>query len=227
MVASNTNLLGVGIYTPAEAAYYARVPTQTMTRWVHGDRRGDPVVHAQLEGTQERVVTFLDFVQALAVRAIRREFKIPLGKIREAVEQARTRYSVDYPFAMPHKTFLFDHDIHIELLRLTLVQVSGKQKGQMVAREIAEPYMVDLTYADDLACRYYAYSYGTRQVIIDPARRFGQPFVEPCRCSVQSLLGAYRSEGSPEAAAKAYGVEEDDVLFAIRYEDHLQGTAAA
>ena len=228
MTTRRADLVGIGIYTPSEAAYYARVTTQTMVRWVHGSRRGDPVFRAQLEGDTEKTVTFLDLVQALAIRAIRREFKVPLPKIREAVEEASQRYSVDYPFAMHHKTFLFDKEIHIELPKLGSVQISGKQKGQLIERVIAEPYLVDLTFSDEgLAVQYRAFEYRGRCVVIDPARRLGQPIIKPCNCLADSLLDAYRSEGSVGAAARAYGVDEDDVLFAIQYDDHLGGRTAA
>ena len=225
---SGKHLLGIGIYTPTEAAYYARVQPQTITRWLHGSRSGQPVVRAQLNGDAEKIVTFLDFVQALAIRAIRRDYKLPLQTIRDAVNYARKRYGVDYPFATRHQTFLFGRAVMIDLPgRRELTQISGKQKDQLVSRQIAEPYMLDLTYKNDLAVRYQAFERRGRYVIMDPRVRFGQPLVAPNHHPVHVLLGAYRSEGSAPAAARVLDADEDDVLLAIAYDDYLRGTIAA
>jgi len=221
--------IGIGIYTPSEAAYYARVHPSTMRRWIHGNRAGEPVVHAQLTGDPERTVTFLDLVQALAVRAVRREHRVPLPKIRAAVDHARDRYGVEYPFAMHHRTFLFGNEILIELpKRGGLVQLSGKHRDQHVMREVAELYMEDLTFAKDgLAVEYSAFKHDRKEVIINPILRLGQPVVKTCSYTVSALLEAYRTEGSIARAAKTYGVEPKDVELAIRYDDYLRGATAA
>ena len=57
-------LLGIGLYAPSEAAFYARVSTQLMTRWIHGNKQGSPVVEAEIARSNDKIVTFLDFVQA-------------------------------------------------------------------------------------------------------------------------------------------------------------------
>ncbi len=82
---TNRTLPNVGLYTPAEAAHYARVPTALMVRWIHGNKQGDAVVTAELPNDIEKTVTFVDFVQSLAIRAIRLHHRVPLQKIREAI----------------------------------------------------------------------------------------------------------------------------------------------
>ncbi|MBN2447218.1 MAG: hypothetical protein JXO22_10855 [Phycisphaerae bacterium] len=231
-ISTGNNLLGLGIYTPAEAAHYARVTTQMMTRWIHGTRTAAAVVCAQLPDDDERTVTFLDFVQALTIRAIRRERNVPLQKIREAVATATEHYNVPYPFAVQHRTFLYDNDIHIELPtkspgHQTVTQISGQLKGQTLIREIAEPHLEDLSFSGGLASCYKAFEAQGRNITLDPTRRFGQPMVDNCDYSVAALLHAYQTEGSVRAAAEALGVSNDDVLMAIRYDDHLRGNSAA
>ena len=225
---SRKRFLNVGLYTPAEAAYYARVHTSTMKRWIHGDRRGAPVVHAELRDDPNKTVTFLDFVQALAIRAIRREHRVPLSKIREAVRHAQKRYGVPYPFAMQrHKTYLFERDVVIDL-QVGLVQISGKRKDQILIREIAELYMEDLSFdRKGLAAKYRAFAYRDREIVMDPSRRLGQPVVLSCGYTASALLDAYRTEGSVAAAAETHGVSPEDIELVIRYDDFLQGTALA
>ena len=99
--------IGVGVYTPAEAAFYARVSSRTMTRWVFGDAGGEPAFERQLRDPSEKVVTFLDLVQTLAVREVRNRHGLSLQKIRQGVDAARERYSLPYPLARKHSIYLF------------------------------------------------------------------------------------------------------------------------
>lgn len=225
---ADRTFLGIGLYTPTEAAFYARVHTSTMTRWIHGNRRGEPVVSAKLPGDPERTITFLDLVQALAIRAIRREHHVPLAKIREAVNHAQERYGIEHPFAMRHETYLFGKEVHIEVPDVGLVQVSGRHKDQIAMRKVAELYMDDLTFTGEgLASCYCAFERNGRKIVIDPSRRLGQPLIESCGYTAQALLDACRTEASVEAAVEICGVDREDVELAIRYEDYLLGPAAA
>ena len=106
MIATQDHL-GIGIYTPPQAAFYARVSPRMMTRWVFGDSAGKPVIQRQDHESSEKTVTFLDFVQTLAVREVRHRHKLPLQRIRQGVDQARLRYSIDYPLAQEHCIYLF------------------------------------------------------------------------------------------------------------------------
>jgi hypothetical protein len=99
------DILGTGIYTIPEASFYARVPAQTVSRWMFGDAKGSRVLSPTIL-VEKKLVTFLDFVQVLAIRAIRIQKRVPLKKIRQAVELAEETLNVDYPFARKHTTFL-------------------------------------------------------------------------------------------------------------------------
>ena len=129
MVVPVTTYLGIGMYTPAEAAMYARVSSRMMSRWVHGDKIGKAAIRAQIPVADDKTVTFLDFIQTLAIRAIREQKeKVPLQKIREAIELA-TAMGVPYPFARQHSTFLWDGEIQLDVAG-QLIQASGRRRGQ-------------------------------------------------------------------------------------------------
>src|SRR5687768_6967785 len=141
MVAQARELLGLGLYTPAEAAMYARVPTSTVSRWIHGTTGGLPAVRAQVPASDEKVVTFLDFIQSLAIRAIRTTRKVPLNKIRETVERAHEQYGIEYPFARRHTTYLLGDEVLLDLRDFGLVQVTGKQANQLAMKKVVEIYL--------------------------------------------------------------------------------------
>ncbi len=232
MVTGSLKLIGKGLYTPREAAFYARIKTQTMKRWVFGNRQGDAVVHAEssedLEG--EPVVTFMDFVQALAIRAITTAplgQRVSLQKIREAVNTARDRYNVEYPFAQEHKTYLFGSNILIELKEGDYRALTGKRKDQLFLRPVVELYKKRLSFGEDgYASEYCAWDSGNLKITMNPEVRFGEPLM-PSGYTAKTLWEGVAAEGSIEAAKKVYEVSTEEIELAYAYFDHLRGNSAA
>lgn len=241
MVTTARDLVGVGIYTPNEAARYARVSTRTMQRWVFGDRQGDAVIQPQLAAS-EKLVTFLDFVQTLAIRSVRlRQKGFPLQKIRAACDTATDHYSLRFPLAArDHKIFLFgplDNPNQCEMvIRFgqdeagddRLLQISGRKRGNYVMTQIAEPFMMGLEFGDSpFAERYVAWERNGLTIVMDPHKRLGEPYLPSCGYTALALWEAYVSEGGIERAAKVYGVTTEEVQLAYEYYDHLAGNDAA
>lgn len=229
------DILGHGIYSPQEAAFYARVPTQTINRWLFGDSKGERVIEPEFATSEDKVVTFLDFIQAMAIRAIRVQYKIPLPQIRKAVDKAKQEFGVDYPFATQHRTFLMSDqqkEGHGNLvIRLDsgdrLVQISGKSAGNLLLKEIAEPFLMDLHFdpVTGLADKYQPMKENGCYILFDPKQRFGEPLVMPCGYTAQTLFEAIASEGGISNAAKEYGISEDEVRLAYKFIDYLKTTS--
>lgn len=219
--------LGVGIYSPAEAAFYARVRTQTLNRWLFGDAHGDSVVTSQIRDDDDRVVTFLDFVQALAIRAIRTQYpKISLQKIRKAVDLVDDKLGIKNPFAKDHQIFVYDEREIAIKVDGKLIQISGDHSGNLMIGPIAETYLSRIQFGSDgFAIRYQPWGDNDIPIVMDPKRRFGEPIVESCGYTAQTLWEASIVEGGLEAAAKAYGVKVEEVRTACDYYDHLASAA--
>ena len=219
--------LGIGIYTPAEAAFYARVRTQTLTRWLFGSEQGESVVAPQIPVNDDKVVTFLDFVQTLAIRSIKTQYpKISLQKIRKAVDVAQDTLGIEYPFAREHKTFVLNEREIVLEVEENLVQISGKHFGNLLIGPIAELYMKRIEYSDNgLASGYRAWGELEAPIVMNPKRRFGEPIVLSCGYTAQTLWEASIVEGGLDAAARAYGVRPEEVALACDYYDHLTSAA--
>ena len=228
--------LGIGIYSPAEAAFYARVSTKLMTRWVIGDSDGKPVIDRELRGEAEKTVTFLDLIQALAIRAVRQRHGLSLQKIRQGIEAARTKYGLAYPLAHNHRIFLYSDRLgagHGEMLIFmpdddSYIQLTGSRRGNLMLRKVVEMFLDDLTFdASGLATQYRPMEYKGASVLLDPHRRFGEPVIEPGGYTAETLYHATNAEGGFEAAASAYGVGVFEVVLANKYYDHLLADATA
>lgn len=230
MVSVKDNLLtGSGIYTVPEAAMYARVSPVTLQRWLYGNTMGQRVVRPEHDDNAERFVTFVDFVQALAIHDIRARHNVSLQKIRDAVNRAEKDYSVSHPFARRHTTYLLSGEliIHVEKDD-SFVQISGKHAHQPVMKPIVELFLKDVGFdPQGVAFWYRAFVWKDLEILMDPKKRFGEPVVVSCGYPAQVLADACNSEGGFEAAADAYGVKPDEVEIAFRYFDHIEANKIA
>ena len=121
-------MLGSGIYTLQEAALYARVSPQVLAPWLFGTSRGRSVLTPQF-AQSDKLVSFLDLVQVLAIREIRIQWGAPLAKFRQAIDIAKTKFGMKYPLAMKHYTWLWGEDLVIRPTEKEFVQASGKNRG--------------------------------------------------------------------------------------------------
>jgi len=244
MIATQDHL-GIGVYSPAEAAFYARVSPKMMTRWVFGDSDGKPVIARQLSSPGDKVVTFLDFIQTLAIREVRQRYGLPLQRIRQGVDEARERYGLEYPLACKHRIFLFSDqqregqgDIVIRVdgpddddggIVERYIQLTGRARGNLLFKSVVEMFLDDLSFdpTTQLASRYRPMSHGGASVLLDPHRRFGEPVIEPGGYTAEALWHATNAEGGIAAAAGAFGVTADEVILANRYFDMLLAAGQA
>ncbi|HEY2784716.1 MAG TPA: hypothetical protein VGJ05_07035 [Fimbriiglobus sp.] len=221
--------LGTGIYSVSEAAIYARVSSQKMTRWVFGTSDQLPILTPQYGRNDERVVSFLDFIQTLAIREIRINKHISPNKIRQALDYAKTRHGMEYPFAMRNYTFWSGNEIIIcpDQNDEHIIQASGKGKGQRLMK-FMWLHMDKLSFdATTSLCNSYQIhaAYGTT-ITMNPKVRFGEPML-PCGYSASAIWDAIHVEGGPDEAAKAYDMPLNEAMATYSfYVDHIGQMAA-
>jgi len=169
-----------------------------------------------------QLATFVDFVQAMAVRAIRQSRRLSLQKIRKTIEVAHTR-GVTYPFARRHTTYVFNDDVVIRLNDGQLIQVTGKYHDNQLMEPVVEDYLDDLGFDRmGLANIYRPMRRGFRSVELSPTMFYGAPTVVPCCYTVATLVDAYDAEGGVSAAARVCGVNDEDIQLAVDYEESLR-----
>lgn len=230
MSEKSNHFLGSGMYAVAEAALYCRVSTAMMTRWLFGTASGDAVMTPQF-GTDERLVSFLDLVQTLAIREIRNQHKVPLPKFRQALQYAEDKWGLKHPFARHHCTYLFGDTLVIRPIqeKNDFVEVSGKRKGQRLF-PFVEMYLKSLDFTPDgLAYKYRIFAsnhFKPVAVTMDPRVRFGEPLL-PSGYTALTIYEAIKTEGGVERAAEAYGIAVEEAEAAYQFADHLSPTSAA
>lgn len=222
--------LGYGIYTVDEAARYARVSNSMVNRWVFGNKQGNAVIEADYLNDPAKLISFLDFIQLVAIREIRVSRKVPLEKFRQAIKVAKQDFGFEHPFARKHCVYLWGEDFVItppDRADQPFIEASGKHRGQRLFKFV-EAYLDDLSYDENgLANRYRIFQSGRVAIEMNPRIRFGEPIL-PSNYSVDAIWDAIQSEGSMEQAAKSYGISLEEVrasyLFHVKY---LDSTKAA
>ena len=136
------------------------MPLNTLNYWHYGTKSRQPIRESEIQKEEGKFVTFLEFVEAVAIRSLRQERNIPLPKIREAIKEAQDKYQIKYPFAQQvHKTVVVGKDIHILLgedaTNVTMVGLSGRDKAQKSFKPFLEPYMENMRFnSEKVAARF-------------------------------------------------------------------------
>ena len=219
--------LGNGIYTIPEAALYARVSPAMMNRWLFGTEKGRSVIEPQF-GKQDKIVSFLDLIQTLAIREIRLQRQVPLLKFRQAIRTAKDRLGLTHPFARQHCTYLMGEDLIIRPPGNDdeFVEASGKHQGQRLF-PFVEMYLENLTFSNDgLANKYQIYTSNGVAILMSPDHRFGEPLL-PSGYTAMAIWESIIAEGSIERAAKVYGIPKEEAEASYKFvNDHLGKSVA-
>ena len=213
-----------GVYTPSQAAQLLSISTAMVNRWLYGDARHDAAVTPQVPEHDRQLLTFIDLIQAMAIRDIRTAKHgkhLSLQKVRQTVNEAK-RLGVLFPFARRHTAYVFSDDVVIRLPDDRLIQVTGKYRNNDLIEPVVYSYLDDLGFDDQgFAAQLVPLQRGLRKVILSPAVNYGAPTITPGNYTVATLVAAARSEGGPEAAADLCDVNVNDVLLALDYERKL------
>ena len=239
MPVAEQSMLGVGIYSPLEAARYVRASGQRFRRWLYGTKRTLPVFDPDIprEGSRE-IVTFLDFAQALSVQDIRLNVGVPLQRIRQAYETARRDYGLEHPFAVKHGIFVFGNlndpkhcvlgiypeaqELDRDFLGQKCVQLTGKKKGNQLISQVVQEYSKRLAYSTrGLADEYLAFERHGYRILMQPDCRFGKPYLEGLPYEAETLSNAAEYEGGVNRASELYEVPRNAVKAAIAYMKEL------
>jgi uncharacterized protein (DUF433 family) len=209
-----SSLLGKGIYSIDEAALFGRVSPRLIDRWLYGSAQGESVVDPEFGDAEEKTISFLDFIQTLAI-----------GRLRTDVR--RTRIGLFGPPHDPKRQEIYICIVKEEADADKYFQITGKNHGNQLIRQVLQPYMRRLSFDEktDLASSYCPLERDGLRVVMDPKVRFGEPYLESCGYTARTLFDAYQVERSIERAAEMYGVTGKEIELAIEYFEFLTPNA--
>ena len=226
-----SDLVGIGIYTPAEAARLTGVSAGRIIRWLRGHKvrgsRYEPLWKPQIDIEDGRV--YLGFRDLMEVRVAAAFIKHGLSpqKVRRAIQIARDLFGKDHPLS----TRNFRTDGRSVFLQLSREDGEDRLidlfRQQYEFQKIVEPSLKHIEFdASGVPSRWYPRG-PAAHVVVDPTRSFGRPIEVESGVPTGVLAAAARAEGSVEAAAKAWNVPIRSVRRSIEFEEALHGRLAA
>jgi uncharacterized protein (DUF433 family) len=218
-------LNGEGLYSLRDAAYYARIPQQTLSAWFFG-RGEEKYRHASLSDLPEKLLTFEEFIEAIAIRYLR-EKGFTLKAILAALTQAELLCNATRVFTNPDFDFWAEKDskrLYVAPHKGPPIGLDGKKEiGQMSLQPIIKDYLRLIEFDNNhKAAVYRPLRNDDFNIALNPTRSFGEPIVEQVGYPARTLLRALKEEGSIEKAAWMYGVPEGAIKMASDYEKYLR-----
>jgi uncharacterized protein (DUF433 family) len=223
--AAPPTLLGVGLYTAAEAASLTGIPALRIHRWLAGYTHGprgaqnwsDPLWTSQLPRIgPDLALGFRDLMELLFVAGFVTA-GISLHSIRRALAIGRQMVGDDRPFS----TTRFRTDGRTIFLQVsreaeepTLIDLLRRQYA---FHRVIEPSFRDIDFGEGVAERWWPMSHRS-QVVVDPVRNFGHPIVAKYGVPTRALADAVIAEGSLANVAKVFDLPLGAVRDALAFE---------
>lgn len=222
------SLIGSGLYTPGDASRLTTVPTVRIRRWLSGRTRqyrggsvfDEPLWHSQIpEIDGSLFLGFRDLIELRLVDRFRKQ-KISMPYLRKVVESAQKLLGDTHPFS----TTKFKTDgkrLYFEIIEITrepqLIEVLS---GQQAFHSIVSKGLQDVEFESEVASLWRP-SDGSGEVVIDPARSFGQPILDRYGISTAAIYLAHGAGRTNREVADSFEIDEKAVRAAVRFEMSL------
>lgn len=224
-----TPLVGVGLYTVAEASKLTGTPARTIRRWARGysyrrnekERKQPPVWRADLEPIRgQQPLTFLDLMEARFIRSFR-EYGVSWPAIREAARRAQEMYEDRHAFTR-HRFRTDGKAIFQQIEEEGHVKLFDLNRETWVFREMVEPSLyAGVEFHAEQMARWYPVE--SRSIVIDPALAFGRPILAKEGVSTEIIAAEVAANDNDEdAIARWYKIPARAVRAAVEYEASLR-----
>lgn len=213
-------------YTLAEVSHYLNLPQATVRSWVvgrpypvkSGQRYFQPVTVAP--GRPFQGLSFLNLVEIHVLSAIRREYHVPLAKVRKAIAYLRREFGSQHPLA-EHKIETDGRKIFVRWLG-KLIGVS--EEGQLAMPEIVDVYLKRIDWdSAGLARRLYPFTRKAelsepKVIVMDPFVSFGRPVLVGTGIPTAIIAERFKAGETSDQLAHDYGRQRVEIEEAIRCE---------
>ncbi|BCO57164.1 DUF433 domain-containing protein [Mycobacterium intracellulare subsp. intracellulare] len=224
-----TSMLDREVYVYAEVDRLIGLRGGTARRWINGYERSGkdypPILRVTPRDTPW--VTWGEFVETRMLHEFRDFKKVPIPRLRAAIDELRRVYGTQYPLAHM-RPYLSSHDRDLTIRdgsELETVIRTGQQligDGRWLAErstlendEDGEAIIVEIPADRDFP-----------DIVINPVRYSGQPTFVGRRVSPVTIAGMANSGEPHEVLAAEYGLSLKQVDQAIAYTERY-GLAAA
>jgi len=207
-------------YHYPEAARYLHISLSTLRSWFSGQAGFAPVI--ELSDPLVKALSFDNLVEAHVLAAIRRKHRIPLQRVRRALDFTKDHFGVDRPLI--HQQFATNGvDLFVEGLGET---VNASQGGQLAMQMRARLDRVDRDN-HGFPIKLFPFTRTSEEptdariIVIDPQLAFGRPAIVHKGIPTDVIAQRYGAGESACDIAEDYGVDLSAIDEALRCELRL------
>ena len=214
------------LYTISEAAHLAHVSSPTVRRWLFGykpDRRqpSRPAVFGAKEAASP-YVSFLQLVEIVIAADFRTVGHVTLEVVRQAHQNARRQWGLEYPFAHMKLESLGGHIV--QWMRSggepSSVAHAIDVPGQIGLPGLVEERIHSLDYELDLAARWYPVGKDI-PIVVDPRFSTGLPTLRDRGVTVGAIYRRWKADQTINFIADDLQVESSLIERALQYADKV------
>ena len=231
MNTNGTDKRDMAVYNMADAAHYLGLPYSTVKSWVVGQRYRTPDGEEKFlkpiikpVDKAKRLLSFRNLVELHVLSLTRREFRIPMQKVRTALDYLKRELDTQHPLSdVPLETDGID--VFVERFEHL---VSASRKGQLAMREVVKQYLQRIDRdKNGSPLRLYPFTRGSTQVeqprtvVVDPEISFGRPVLAGTGIRTSILAERYKAGDTIQDLVYDYGLNATAIEEAIRVELHL------
>jgi uncharacterized protein (DUF433 family) len=171
-------------------------------------------------------VTWAEFVEAGLLRSYR-NLRVPMNELRAFIDRLRSEYGVPYPLAhqqpfVSGRQLVYKAQVDSNLDGdFCLVSVAN---DQLVLTTASQEFVERVRWANDIAVAWRPHDDRRSPVLMTPDIRFGRPAVSGISTDV---IWEHEQSGEDiNEIAEAFGLDLDDVRWALSYEYSVRAKAA-
>ena len=206
-------------YSFVEAAHYLNLPVSTLSSWFKGQAGFRPVLRR--DGRPGEGISFLNLVEAHVLAAIRREHRIPLQKVRRALDYLERELGMNRPLT----SVRFETDGVNLLVRELGKLVNVSRQGQFEMESVVRRFLKRIR-RDPAGVPIKLYPFTRKPatnaepepVVIDPCLAFGRPVLAGRAVPTAVLANRFKAGDSLNELALDHDISSQAIEEAIRCE---------
>jgi len=216
-------------YSARDAARILGLPLSTVRNWsfgqsgkLHGAQRRPFAAVIPAADPQARLLSFANLCELHVLSAIRRDHRVSLPTVRNSLEYVKDKLGSARPllereFLINGVSLFVEHALQL---------LNASQKGQIALRDEFERALSRIE-RDRRGHPIRLFPYTRMRgafddqptvVAIDPTVAFGRPMLARVGVKTEVIDSRFNAGDTPAQMAADYGVSEDDIHEALRYE---------
>lgn len=209
------------MYSFAEVAHLAHVSTSTVRNWLLGyvTKRGEVSPLFTGDFDEEKACSFLQLIEIVVAAKFRKAEHVSFQAVRDAYDNARTIYGLEYPFARMNLKGIGGHIVHI--IRIPGISLQALDRPeQYTLPNLVQETIEQLDYEHDLATRWYPVGKDI-PIVVDPRISAGLPVIKGRGITVNAIYKRFKADQKIEFIEKDFDLKHGEVEEAIRYREKV------